>query len=412
MNLLIRCTMLVFGVFLMACGSDEPAAVVPTTGSMRIKVIDVSSQKSLENTIITVLPTGAAAATNAMGELVLTDIPAGSSTVVATRSEYALVTVDAQVVAGKETPVAIQMSKGSSQHGVILCTVVDSAGKAVEGARVGPLSGASQLTGPGGAVALLQVPTGVVKITGGKDGVGKASATLRVGPDSISVVRLTLLDHQTPPLDGIIMHFPLNGDGSEIVGGSLIDFTGDVRPATDRRGRPGYATSFTGSELSFISSTPIPTAQNQPLSVSFWIKPTVALQNRVWLVSKYLHPTGEGFALFVEGSRLIGLYTVGNFSTYTRSTGLALPKPNQWSHVCMTVSADGGKVYLNGNLIGSNGWRNPATNTDTNEEFRIGYTRSTGTGDTPLPFIGDMDDLVWFGRAIAPTEVMALSLDK
>jgi autotransporter-associated beta strand protein len=92
-------------------------------------------------------------------------------------------------------------------------------------------------------------------------------------------------------------------------------------------------------------------------------------------------------------------------------TGTAPVNNNTWRFVAITVSAGVKTIYVDGNVdakIGTTGW-NGAASAAANQ-FWIGYTPSTTDGCAP--FVGSLDEVFMFNRALSQAEVRNIMSNK
>jgi len=207
--------------------------------------------------------------------------------------------------------------------------------------------------------------------------------------------------------DGLIAHYPLDGNAKDVVGGHDGNIRGNLTPANNRYGIPGKAFYFDGSSYILIPDTDDFSISNDSLTYSTWVTIT---DNR----NSY-----NGFiALGTGGDNLIHLsksrsgHADGRVYmqpypaiTFSDSSGGALPK-NQWMHLVGTVDYENETVslYINGQFQS----RVPTTslNLTKNQDLELvfgGFTHGEGA-----LHIGLMDEIYIFKRAITSDEVQIL----
>ena len=144
------------------------------------------------------------------------------------------------------------------------------------------------------------------------------------------------------------------------------------------------------------------------LSVDAWVKRDPASGNTVRIIVDKRNPTTTvGYSLSVSfGNLLFQLCdSPGNFTNY-RDTGV-LPADNQWHFIAVTVSrnlTNGGRFYIDGNPT--------ATFDPTGHPGSLNNTNAFLVATTPLggatPWLGCIDEVEFFLRVLAPSEVQGI----
>lgn len=302
-------------------------------------------------------------------------------------------------------------------------------GKVLVGQELLPVAGAvvttqpptsSVLTDSLGRYGLPSVASGTYFVNAQRQGVGSgtASVSVRAGEttDAVIVINGTVPRQDLPAVtDGLAVFFPLDNSAQVLVGDSLVSANVllGAEATTDRKDRQGKATRFLGAETSYLTAMFNPTLQRIPLTISFWLRKDVAPRSLETILSKYLHPSGEGIHLVYENQKFTAAYMAGGFTNYSRADAQH-PPLNQWVHIAFVCSPANCSLYVDGELQKVAGWNNgSSTNTVTSEPFSIGYTRSTTAGGTKLdPLNGSIDDLAWYGRVLTSSEIKKLAEDR
>jgi len=161
---------------------------------------------------------------------------------------------------------------------------------------------------------------------------------------------------------------------------------------TDRHGKVGGAMSFDGSTGKYIRI-------NRSLNPSSW---TVSswLMKRAHTVSGY--PIFWSFSLPYMASDGSGQPFRLSYSApgQVNTSGTTIPELNQWYHVVATADSSGTKIYVNGNLEGSNS----LIATNVGGAFDIG--RHLGSDSYRIN--GAVDDLRIYNRALSANEISLL----
>lgn len=140
-----------------------------------------------------------------------------------------------------------------------------------------------------------------------------------------------------------------------------------------------------------------------PLTVTGWFRTTNAVSPAQGIVSKYADGSGNGWSLFVANGRLRGFYyrTFANFAM--DATSVASVADGAWHHVAMVVDASGGKIFLDGNVVGTGAWPSTPAAPNNSEPFQIGRYHNYAQR-----FHGALDEIAIWNRALAAGEIQSL----
>ena len=210
------------------------------------------------------------------------------------------------------------------------------------------------------------------------------------------------------PTNGLIAHYPLDGDTKD-KSGAANDGTGTaVTPTADRYGVANGAYLFNG--VNSVITVPHSAAQNaMPLTVACWFKIAGTWQGEGALVGKYSAASWSGWQLGINPStHLVPWYLVSQTNTVIGDYG-GPPflgggnLDNAWHHAIFTVDAAmGGRLYLDGALVSQRDWVGPAGAAATASVLRVGqYVGS---------FNGAIDEVRIYNRALSATEVVQFYL--
>jgi hypothetical protein len=166
--------------------------------------------------------------------------------------------------------------------------------------------------------------------------------------------------------------------------------------------------SFDGGWVSF--GNPPDLQLVGPLTVCAWIRqiaPPAADPAREYIVGKLTRPNGGGWRLATArgtpASAIAAAMNVPNADGgYNEAKGGSMTV-NTWNHVCGRYTSTATTVFANGKLAGTDTTSSPKI-TVTNDELRVG-TRSDGT----QPFVGIIDDVRIYSRALTDAEIAALA---
>ncbi len=140
-----------------------------------------------------------------------------------------------------------------------------------------------------------------------------------------------------------------------------------------------------------------------PFTASAWFRTTNGAANVQGIVSKYADGTGNGWTLVVQNGRLRGFY-YRNFSNRALDvTSAGSVADGAWHHAAMTVDLSGGKLFLDGVLVGSNTWTGtPGAPTGT-EPLQLGHYNTV-----PERLFGAIDEVAVWNRALTTNEIASL----
>lgn len=325
--------------------------------------------------------------------------------------------------------VFIGVLSGCSDETAPAPTTGSITGKVLLGKGLTPVAGAivttlpptaSVITDSTGSYRVLSAAAGTYQITAQRSDVGTGSASISVRAGEATQANI-VIDGGTPETElppvtsGLAVFFPLDNSATVLAGDSFVsgNILYDALAATDRKNRQAKATRFLGKETSYLIATLDQTLQNVPLTISFWLRKDAAPKALETILSKYLHPSGEGIHIVYDNQTFTAAYMTGGFENYSRSDAQH-PALATWVHVAYICGQTGCALYIDGKLQRESPWnKGRALNTVTNEPFYIGFTRSTATSGSPLTsFNGAIDDLAWYSRVLTSAEIKKLSDDR
>lgn len=180
-------------------------------------------------------------------------------------------------------------------------------------------------------------------------------------------------------------------------------------PVKDRYGIEGGALGFDTS-----SKAEIPNAAWQhelPMSVSFWMRVEPETPSTTFILSKYLHPSGEGWSIFIENSRLCAGYFRNKFGTWSRVNIDGEIRDGKWRHYAITVDSNRLVLYVDRARIPSSPFQSPFEPTTSTAPIYMGRVASTYKEQAPfhIGFFGAIDDLIFFNRALSEQEISQLA---
>ena len=215
--------------------------------------------------------------------------------------------------------------------------------------------------------------------------------------------------------NGLQAFYPFCGNANDISGNGLNGTVVGATLTSDRFGNLNSAYSFAQNQQINIPNT---SGKNTyPLTISLWYNTASVSdgqgQNGRSIFTKYTPASWNGFGIGLfdysnEGqglataplylrntsNRVIGLY---NESAFNQSN----VHFNTWYHVVFTLDANGGKMYLNGQLISTHNWTGTAGPSNCLDLWKIG-------GMWNYWFNGKIDDVAIWNRVLSPIEVQEI----
>lgn len=397
-------------------GCSSGTSPVSQVGTIRGAVINGLTGQPIAQAEVRTLPPSSNVLTDAAGAFTMGDVPVGTYLVQAERADVGSGTAQVAVTTGA-TATATIVLRSSSTLGAIIGRVRNKASEEpLQGALVELLGlDRSTMTDAEGTFIIDSIEPVRVTVRASKNGFIAAEQSTQVYAGVTSAVDILRLESLFPPVtEGLVAFFPLDGTDEEISGSGKITKTtmSNTQPAANRMGAADRAMRFTADTDSYVQADTDQEFAQLPVTVAFWMlreAPSAELES---IVSKYLHPSGEGVVIMHEGAALVSLYSTETFSNYCRIDQPA-PSVDGWLHVAFVCSQTGATVYLNGEPLDTAEWTGTPLSTTSSEPLRIGAMRSTATPVLrPRGFHGVIDDVAWYGRALSPQEISTLAADK
>ncbi len=141
-----------------------------------------------------------------------------------------------------------------------------------------------------------------------------------------------------------------------------------------------------------------------PFTASAWFRTTNTVSFVQGIVSKYADASGNGWAIFVQNGKLRGFYYRPGFLGAIDATSVAIVADGGWHHAAMTVDAAGGRLWLDGGVVGTGSWVSPGPCTNSQPVLIGAYTPSVYSER----FQGALDELTIWNRALTTNEIQSL----
>lgn len=287
--------------------------------------------------------------------------------------------------------------------------VFDSDGRTrITGAQVSTVPPTSVvITGEDGYV-LEDIPEGEYVVKASYNGRTSPGVTVAVGVGSDVAADLVLAsstDHGDTMHADLIAFYRLDGDGLDDGPNALHASVVYGQAARNRYGAARKAMAMVNGLLMDVE--PSSAFSAFPITVEGWFYiPKDQRHGYTPFLGKYVHPSGEGWDLFLENGRLNCSYHTNSWAAYQRIDGPLTPI-GEWFHVVASWSDTtvflmvNGRVHVDGPIAGEN---RPTTS---EAPFRLGNVPSTMPESiTTIDMI--MDDVRIYRRALSIQEARQL----
>lgn len=208
------------------------------------------------------------------------------------------------------------------------------------------------------------------------------------------------------PTNGLVAYYPFNGDANDASGNGNNGTVSGATLTTDRNGNinAAYHLSNSGSKIDLLATNSYLGASDH--TISFWFK-TTANGNDMYVLTKRPSCLGgneQFFEFRIDAS--------GSIIRYLRAGGQDLPcsfNTNAWNNLVFIKEANTVKIYLNNVLVQS---QNAQYDQSPNAMLGVSSTSAciTNFGQNNKRYVGDIDDIAIYNRALTPQEVNTLFL--
>jgi streptogramin lyase len=214
--------------------------------------------------------------------------------------------------------------------------------------------------------------------------------------------------------NGLVAWYPFCGNANDESGNGLDGNVIGATPTADRFGSANSAYEFADNQRIFIPNS---VGSNvYPLTISMWYNSessTISNGRNGNLFSKYTVASWNGFGIGIFDNtpagggrgatpfylrslsdRLIGMYNEPRFDQDSITF-------NQWYHVVFTADNNGGKLYIDGQLISTHPWSGTPGASNNFNQWQIGGLWNNW-------FNGKIDDIAVYNRVLSATEAQQL----
>ncbi len=213
---------------------------------------------------------------------------------------------------------------------------------------------------------------------------------VRVYNNALSEIAIRQLATQVPT--GLIARYDFQGDTKDVSGFGVDGSTvGSVTAANDRFGAANSAYSFPGTDGNYIQAvdTFLPKGMLSR-TMCMWYR----AESGDFAIPFSYGSAGGRSAIWLQTQSIVRLWTeAGDLDANITVLN------NIWRHICVIYTGSQGQIYVNGRLI-LTGF--PTVNTGSGNLFMGAWTSGREYG-------GQLDDMRIYNRALATSEIMALS---
>ena len=226
----------------------------------------------------------------------------------------------------------------------------------------------------------------------------------------LSILMLVGIAHAQIPTNGLVAYYPFNGNANDSSGNGRNGTVHGVTLTTDRFESTNAAYRFDiGTSISVPQDPVFNVSGDITLSAWYKMQPG-AIVNNMTIADKRIN-NSSFWGLYVERSSIGGvtkprmLFALLNntFGSYDYHYSTDSIVADSWSHVVIVVRHDTSCIYLDGILDSVS----PITiSRPTNTQaFEIGSPGGLERGET---FVGSMDDIRIYNRALSEVEIESL----
>jgi hypothetical protein len=219
----------------------------------------------------------------------------------------------------------------------------------------------------------------------------------------ISLALLTQAQAQSFLTNGLVAHYPFNGNANDASGSGNNCTVNGAHLATDRFGNPSGSYSFTAYPQSIATSgsAGFPSGTND-FSISLWLARSLILTNdaEIVLCNAVRNDLQLDFYPSTATTSVVDFWTGGS----ALSTSALSWVPNQWYNLQLVRSQNVVTIYRDGIIIGQYHTANAITAPPASDYLQFGL----GVPPQIHQFYGQLDDIRVYNRALSTNEVQQL----
>ena len=203
------------------------------------------------------------------------------------------------------------------------------------------------------------------------------------------------------PSSGLVGYWPFNGNANDESGNGNNGTVNGATLTTDRFGNANSAYSFNSSNIN-VGSSSVLNISNTGITISVWLRKTS--DSNLWHVLGKRNQCGAFHYQISSNYLPYGLAWGGSTPGENSfiNSGILI-QSNQWNHVVGTYSEGNWKLFLNSVFIAE--MASPITDV-------INSDLIFGNSGECQPFVGILDDISIYNRALTPAEITQLYTDQ
>ena len=201
---------------------------------------------------------------------------------------------------------------------------------------------------------------------------------------------------------GLAAYFPFSGNANDESGNRYHAAVHGAKLTADRNGIANKAYRFDGVNDYMLVNNRLP--DSEQLTISAWIRPEYDIVAVIFYYAAFFTPGRDTELATRPGLSLYATFTKDDVSSSGTLLVSKVLENRAWSHVAMILGKDGSKIYVNGLPKATSGV----------VSHNIGYHSNPhiGAANHGLHyedfFLGDIDDIRIYNRALSADEVKAL----
>ncbi len=208
--------------------------------------------------------------------------------------------------------------------------------------------------------------------------------------------------------NGLVGWWGFSGNAGDSSGKGNHGIVKDAQLTTDRRGFENSAYEFDGNG-DYINVADHPTLRCRRVTMSTWVyqrNTSSAPQNQVIYKGNFADANSEAYSINMKLQSGVKVNSSCRAGQGWQLLSFNQPMPvNSWMHICTTFDGDSLHNYLNGSRV-SSAAVSGKIDSCIGSDLRFGYNHNIyQNGDA---FLGKIDDIGVWNRALSPAEVEAL----
>jgi hypothetical protein len=211
------------------------------------------------------------------------------------------------------------------------------------------------------------------------------------------------------PTNGLVAYYPFNGNANDASGNGHDGTNNGAALTADRSGNADSAYYFNGAESDYIG-IPDHAGLNfgtGDFSVSFWIKCTGTIQTGGFDISFIDKRVSEvnGWTIKARSDSYLALQTVDPINSWEQTFGTTAINNDVWHHIVAIRTSAGNKIVYIDNNVELN-YTTTVRDVSSTKDLEFGRLIASDLDENY--YIGTLDDVAIYNRALTPSEVQQL----